>query len=160
MMNHTMQKHDTRFCVLSQSFCSELNHPLDKPHPHLKNSINSFVSMPINVCLFYFRMWRPTIGEQPAKANNWRTKQSTDLLAMDRKYFGAFRSISNILRLVWNLHLNSDFRNSTFRNSHVQSLFTPDFFLQIALYKEGEFQCGGVLISNQYALSAAHCFHS
>ena len=131
MMNHTMQKHDTRFCVLSQSFCSELNHPLDKPHPHLKNSINSFVSMPINVCLFYFRMWRPTIGEQPAKANNWRTKQSTDLLAMDRKYFGAFRSIpKHFEHLEARLESSFEFRLQEFDfQEFARSIFIYSRFL-------------------------------
>jgi len=30
---------------------------------------------------------------------------------------------------------------------------------QAALYKEGEFQCGGTLISDIWLLSAGHCFY-
>ncbi|KAF7998295.1 hypothetical protein HCN44_009693 [Aphidius gifuensis] len=30
---------------------------------------------------------------------------------------------------------------------------------QVALYKEGDYQCGGALINNKWILSAAHCFY-
>ncbi|KAH9381727.1 hypothetical protein HPB48_010546 [Haemaphysalis longicornis] len=30
---------------------------------------------------------------------------------------------------------------------------------QVALYKEGEFQCGAALVSDQWLVTAGHCFH-
>lgn len=31
---------------------------------------------------------------------------------------------------------------------------------QVALYREGDFQCGAVVIAEQWLLSAAHCFYN